>query len=38
MYGLIIVGLGIAAIGVSLVIFTDIVTQQGVQGIALIAV
>lgn len=37
MYGLIIVGLGIAAIGVSLVIFTDIVTQQGVQGIALIA-
>ncbi len=37
MYGLIIVGLGISLFGVGLVIFTDIVTAQGVRGIALIA-
>jgi hypothetical protein len=37
MYTLIIVGLGVAAIGVGLVIFTDIVTGHGVQGIALVA-
>ncbi len=37
MYTLIIVGLGVAAIGVGLVIFTDIVTGYGVQGIALVA-
>lgn len=37
MYTLIIVGLGVAAIGVVLVIFTDIVTGYGVQGIALVA-
>lgn len=37
MYGLIIVGLGIAASGVGLVIFTDIVTAYGVQGIAWVA-
>lgn len=37
MYTLIIVGLGIAAVGVGLVIFTDIVTGYGVQGIALVA-
>ena len=37
MYGLIIVGLGLALVGVGLVIFTDIVTNQGVQGIAIIA-
>ncbi|MDQ5768407.1 hypothetical protein [Thiothrix subterranea] len=37
MYALIIVGLGTAAVGVGLVIFTDIVTGHGVQGIALVA-
>ncbi|SDZ77692.1 hypothetical protein SAMN05660964_00237 [Thiothrix caldifontis] len=37
MYTLIIVGLGIAAVGVGLVIFTDIVTGYGIQGIALVA-
>lgn len=37
MYVLIIVGLGISAFGVGLVIFTDIVTAQGVKGIALVA-
>jgi hypothetical protein len=37
MYALIIVGLGLAAIGVSLVIFTDIVTGHGVKGIAIVA-
>lgn len=37
MYILIIVGLGVAAVGVGLVIFTDIVTGHGVQGIALVA-
>ncbi len=37
MYGLIIVGLSIAAIGIGLVIFTDIVTGYGVKGIALVA-
>lgn len=37
MYGLIIVGLGISLFGVGLVIFTDIVTAQGVRGITLIA-
>ncbi|UJS25883.1 hypothetical protein [Thiothrix winogradskyi] len=37
MYTLIIVGLGVAAVGVGLVIFTDIVTGYGVQGIALVA-
>lgn len=37
MYGLIIVGLGISLFGVGLVIFTDIVTSQGVRGIALVA-
>lgn len=37
MYGLIIVGLGLALVGVGLVIFTDIVTNQGVRGIAIIA-
>jgi hypothetical protein len=37
MYALIVVGLGTAAVGVSLVIFTDIVTGHGVKGIALVA-
>lgn len=37
MYALIVVGLGIAASGVGLVIFTDIVTGHGVKGIALVA-
>lgn len=37
MYTLIIVGLGMAAIGVCLVIFTDIVTRNGIAGIATIA-
>jgi len=37
MYALIIIGLGIAAIGVGLVIFTNIVTGYGVKGIAIIA-
>ncbi len=37
MYTLIVVGLGTAAVGVSLVIFTDIVTGHGVKGIALVA-
>ena len=37
MYALIIVGLGMAAIGVCLVIFTDIVTHNGISGIATIA-
>lgn len=37
MYGLIIVGLSIAAMGVGLVIFTNIVTGHGVKGIALVA-
>ena len=37
MYALIIVGLGLVLTGVGLVAFTDIVTKQGVQGIALIA-
>ncbi|OQX08099.1 MAG: hypothetical protein BWK73_26310 [Thiothrix lacustris] len=37
MYALIVVGLGIAASGVGLVIFTDIVTRHGVKGIALVA-
>lgn len=37
MYGLIIVGLSTAAVGVGLVIFTDIVTGHGVKGIALVA-
>lgn len=37
MYALITVGLGIAAIGVALVIFTDIVTGHGVKGIATVA-
>lgn len=37
MYTLIIVGLGVAAVGVGLVIFTDVVTGYGVQGIALVA-
>jgi hypothetical protein len=37
MYALIIVGLGTAAVGVGLVIFTDIVTGHGVKGISLVA-
>lgn len=37
MYTLIIVGLSLAAAGVGLVIFTDIVTGHGVQGIGLVA-
>lgn len=37
MYALIIVGLGISAVGVGLVIFTDIVTGHGVSGIATVA-
>ena len=37
MYALIVVGLGTAAVGVGLVIFTDIVTGRGVQGIAIVA-
>ena len=37
MYALIVVGLGTAAVGVGLVIFTDIVTGHGVQGIAIVA-
>ncbi|HRJ51162.1 MAG TPA: hypothetical protein PLE99_00220 [Candidatus Thiothrix moscowensis] len=37
MYALIIVGLSISAFGVGLVIFTDIVTGQGVNGIATVA-
>ena len=37
MYALIVAGLGIAASGVGLVIFTDIVTGHGVKGIALVA-
>ncbi|OQX12952.1 MAG: hypothetical protein BWK73_13560 [Thiothrix lacustris] len=37
MYTLIIVGLSLAAVGVGLVIFTDIVTGHGVQGIGLVA-
>ncbi|PID48658.1 MAG: hypothetical protein CR991_10665 [Proteobacteria bacterium] len=37
MYALIIVGLGMAAVGVLLVIFTDIVTGYGVKGIGIIA-
>lgn len=37
MYALIVGGLGIAASGVGLVIFTDIVTGHGVKGIALVA-
>lgn len=37
MYALIIVGLSISACGVGLVIFTDIVTAQGVSGIAIVA-
>jgi len=37
MYTLIIVGLSLAAVGVGLVIFTDIVTRHGVQGIGLVA-
>ena len=37
MYALIVVGLGIAASGVGLVVFTDIVTGHGVKGIALVA-
>ena len=37
MYALIIVGLSVSAVGVGLVIFTDIVTHQGVQGIAIVA-
>lgn len=37
MYTLIIVGLGISLCGVGLVIFTDIVTAQGVKGIAIVA-
>lgn len=37
MYGLMLVGLGLALTGVGLVIFSDLVTKHGVQGIALIA-
>ena len=37
MYALIVVGLGTAAVGVGLVIFTDIVTGHGVRGIAIVA-
>lgn len=37
MYALIIVGLSVSAFGVGLVIFTDIVTAQGVKGIAIVA-
>jgi hypothetical protein len=37
MYALIVMGLGTAVVGVSLVIFTDIVTGHGVKGIALVA-
>lgn len=37
MYALIIVGLSVSAFGVGLVIFTDIVTAQGVRGIAIVA-
>ncbi|TXH66146.1 MAG: hypothetical protein E6Q85_10905 [Thiothrix sp.] len=37
MYGLMLVGVGLTLTGVGLVIFSDLVTQQGVQGIALIA-
>jgi hypothetical protein len=37
MYGLIIVGLGVAAFGVGLAIFTDIRTAYGIKGIALLA-
>lgn len=37
MYGLMLVGVGLALTGVGLVIFTDLVTKHGVQGIALIA-
>ena len=37
MYALIITGLSISAVGVGLVIFTDIVTGQGIRGIAIVA-
>lgn len=37
MYTLIIVGLGISLFGVGLVVFTDIVTAQGVRGISIVA-
>lgn len=37
MYGLMLVGLSLALTGVGLVIFSDLVTGHGVQGIALIA-
>ena len=37
MYGLMLVGVGLALTGVGLVIFTDLVTKHGVQGIVLIA-
>ncbi|MEZ5476061.1 MAG: hypothetical protein R3E95_00715 [Thiolinea sp.] len=37
MYALIILGLSLSALGVGLVIFTDIVVAQGVQGIALVS-
>jgi len=37
MYALMIIGLGTAAIGVGLVIFTDSVTSRGVQGISIVA-
>lgn len=37
MYALIIIGLSISAFGVGLVIFTDIVTKNGVSGIMTIA-
>ena len=37
MYGLMFVGVGLVLTGVSLVVFSDVVTKQGVHGIALIA-
>lgn len=37
MYTLIIVGLSISAVGVGLVIFTDIATAHGVKGVATVA-
>ncbi|HMT93680.1 hypothetical protein [uncultured Thiothrix sp.] len=37
MYGLLLAGVGLVLTGVGLVVFSDIVTKQGVHGIALIA-
>lgn len=37
MYGFMLVGVGLVLTGVGLVVFSDFVTKQGVQGIALIA-